>query len=423
VRVYGRFELPPDKARLYARAVRLEWWTIAFFVAAVSALAVTLGQSQAMKAAWIEDMLGLVPPAAFLVAARYRNRQPTQRFPYGYHRAVSVAFLAGSVALLGLGGWVVYDSLIRLLARERPPIGLVEVFGHRFWLGWLMIAVLLATMVPALLLGRIKQRIARELHDKVLFADAEMNRADWLTAGAAVLGIIGIGAGLWWADAVAALIIGGDIVRDGVRTTRAAVADLMDEAPSVVGGSHPHPLPHQLLTAVLDHDWVADAWLRLREEGHVFVGELLVVPRPDTDRLIERLEDLGRFAREYNWRVHDLVVAPVSEIESGSRRGWGRGGGPPPRLQRCRAAPPLLVAAETVLPAGGVSGAGGLGGELPGLMRPAAAVLHDLPPGGAPHGGGRRAGPGIVAGLVRAFPLGEPPAGHLHHDPGVEQLR
>jgi cation diffusion facilitator family transporter len=319
VRVDGRFELPPEKARLHARAVRLEWWTIAFFVAAVSALAVTLGQSQAMKAAWIEDMLGLVPPAAFLVAARYRNRQPTRRFPYGYHRAVSVAFLAGSLALLGLGGWVVYDSLIRLIARERPPIGLVELFGHRFWLGWLMIAVLLATMVPAVLLGRIKQRIARELHDKVLFADAEMNRADWLTAAAAVLGILGIGAGLWWSDAVAALIIGGDIVRDGVRTTRAAVADLMDEAPSVVDGSRPHPVPHQLLTAVLDHEWVADAWLRLREEGHVFVGELLVVPRPDTDRLTERLEDLGRFAREFNWRVHDLVVAPVSAIEPENR--------------------------------------------------------------------------------------------------------
>ncbi len=31
----------------------------------------------------------------------------------------------------------------------------------------------------------------------------EMNRADWLTAGAAILGVAGIGVGLWWADAVA----------------------------------------------------------------------------------------------------------------------------------------------------------------------------------------------------------------------------
>ncbi|WP_305783746.1 cation diffusion facilitator family transporter [Symbioplanes lichenis] len=316
MRMYDRFELPPDKAALHRRAIRLEWWTIVFFATAVGLLAVTLGQSQAMKAAWIEDMLGLVPPAAFLIAARYRNRTPNDRFPYGYHRSVSVAFLAGSVALLGLGGYVVYDSIVRLLARERPPIGLVEILGHRFWLGWLMIVVLLATMVPAILLGRAKQRIARELHDKVLFADAEMNRADWLTAGAAVLGIAGIAVGLWWADAVAALIIGADIVRDGVRTTRGAVADLMDNKPRVVDGSREHPLPGRLLSAVLDHDWITDARLRLREEGHVFVGELIVVPSPGTDRLVERLEALERFARDFDWRVHDLVVAPVSRIDT-----------------------------------------------------------------------------------------------------------
>ncbi|TDB92728.1 cation diffusion facilitator family transporter [Micromonospora fluostatini] len=316
MRVYDRFELPPDKAELHRRAVRLQWWTIGFFVLAIALLALTLGQSQAMKAAWIEDMLALVPPAAFLIAARFRNRRPDDRFPYGYHRSVSIAFLAGSVALLGLGGYVVYDSLTRLVARERPPIGLIEVFGHRVWLGWLMIAALVVTMVPAILLGRAKKRIAHQLHDKVLYADAEMNRADWLTAGAAILGVLGIGAGLWWADAVAALVIGGDIVRDGTRTSRSAVANLMDNRPRVVDGSRPHPLHDRLLAAVRDHDWVADAWLRLREEGHVFVGELLVVPVPGTDRLVERLEGLGAFARDFDWRMHDLVVAPVSRIDS-----------------------------------------------------------------------------------------------------------
>jgi cation diffusion facilitator family transporter len=316
VNVYDAFELPPDKAALHRRAIRLEWWTIAFFISAIAALAVTLGQSQAMKAAWIEDMLGLVPPAAFLIAARFRTRPPNERFPYGYHRSVSVAFLAGAVALLGLGAYVVYDSLIRLVAGERPPIGLVELFGVQIWLGWLMIAVLLATMAPAILLGHLKQGIARELHDKGLYADAEMNRADWLTAGAAILGILGIGAGLWWADAVAALVIGADICRDGFRTTRSAVSDLMDERPRVVGGTRPHALPDALRTAVLDHEWIADAWLRLREDGHVFVGELLVVPRPGTDDLVSRLESLQAFARGFDWRVQDIVVAPVSHISA-----------------------------------------------------------------------------------------------------------
>jgi cation diffusion facilitator family transporter len=324
VKVYDSFELPPDKAALHRRAVKLEWVTIAFFACAVAALGLTLGQSQAMKAAWIEDMLGFVPPVAFLVAARYRNRPPDGTFPYGYHRSVTIAFLSGSVALLGLGGFVVYDSVAQLLRRERPPIGMVELLGHRFWLGWLMIVVLACTMVPAVVLGRIKVRIARELHDKVLYADAEMNRADWLTAGSAILGILGIGFGLWWADAVAAVVIGADIVRDGVKTTRGAVANLMDNRPRVVDGSRRHPLPDEILAGVRDLDWVADAWLRLREEGHVFAGELLVVPASDVTDLVPKLERLGEWVRSTDWRMHDLVVAPVSRIErpapEGSRR-------------------------------------------------------------------------------------------------------
>lgn len=323
--VYDRFELPPEKAEQHRKAVRLEWWTIAFFIGAVALLAVTLGQSQAMKAAWIEDMLGLVPPLAFLIAARYRNRSPDHRFPYGYHRSVSVAFLAGSVALFGLGAYVCYDSIVRLVTGERIPIGLVELFGVQVWLGWLMIAVLVSTMVPAILLGRAKLRIARQLHDKVLFADAEMNRADWLTAGAAALGVLGIGVGWWWADPLAAVVIGADIVRDGVRTTRGAVANLMDNRPRLVDESGPHPLPDALLAGVLDHDWVADAWLRLREEGHVFVGELLVVPTDEHD-LVDRCARLQRWTRDFDWRVHDIVVAPVHRIDPPPADRWARAG-------------------------------------------------------------------------------------------------
>lgn len=313
--VYDHYELPPEKAALHRRAVRLEWWTIAFFVVAITALAVVLGQSQAMKAAWVEDILALAPPIAFLIADRYRTRPPDADHPYGRHRSVAVAFLASALALLALGGYVLVESVLRLVRGERPPIGLIEVFGHTLWLGWPMIAVLLATVVPAVLLGRAKTKLAAQLHDKVLHADAEMNRADWLTAAAAVLGILGIGAGLWWADAAAAIVISADIVRDGLRTTRTAVADLMDRRPRTVGDDEPHPLLTRLTELALDQPWVEDAWIRLREEGHVFVGEMLVVPRPDTDDLVRRLEGLGRLLREADWRMHDIAVAPVLDIQ------------------------------------------------------------------------------------------------------------
>ncbi|WP_433795948.1 hypothetical protein [Actinoplanes sp. CA-252034] len=59
----------------------------------------------------------------------------------------------------------------------------------------------------------------------------------------------------------------------------------------------------------------------------MFVGELPMVPVPDADRLIERVEELERFARGFDWRVHDLVVAPAIAIETpdqGAIRGSDR---------------------------------------------------------------------------------------------------
>lgn len=196
------YELPPDKHETLVKAVRLEWISIVYLVTAITLLYFTLGSSQAMKAAWVEDILGLTPPIAFLVASRIRNRQPNDRFPYGYHRATSVAYLCASVALLALGAFILYDSVSKLIKFEHPPIDLVKPFGDRpIWLGWLMLAALAYSTAPQVLLGRLKQPLAKELNDKVLYADAEMNRADWLTGCAAMLGVVGIGFGLWWADA------------------------------------------------------------------------------------------------------------------------------------------------------------------------------------------------------------------------------
>ena len=148
-------ELPPDKHEMLKKAVRLEWISILYLLSAIVLLYFTLGSSQAMKAAWVEDILGLPPPIAFLVASRVRNREPNDKFPYGYHRATAIAYLCASVALLALGAFILYDSVSKLLRFEHPPIDLVKPFGDRpVWLGWLMLGALAYSAVPQVFLGR-----------------------------------------------------------------------------------------------------------------------------------------------------------------------------------------------------------------------------------------------------------------------------
>jgi divalent metal cation (Fe/Co/Zn/Cd) transporter len=209
---------------------------------------------------------------------------------------------------------VAFDSVLKLVLQEHPPIGEIELFGEQIWVGWVMIGALLYSGIPPVLLGIVKRRLANQLHDKVLYADAEMNRADWMTVGAAILGILGIGVGLWWADAVAALFISIDIVRDGWSNVRAATWDLMDARPRRHDDSGWHPLVDELEREVEREHWVKHAAVRLREEGHVFTGEVLVVPASD-ERLVERLERLSDRLLMLDWKLYDIVVVPVSHIE------------------------------------------------------------------------------------------------------------
>jgi cation diffusion facilitator family transporter len=313
------FELPPELEQQQHKAVRLEWITLAYMLSAVVLLFLTLGQSQAMKAAWIEDLLSLLPPAAFLIASRIRKRDPSDKFPWGLHRAVTVAYVFAALALLVMGGYVFVDSAIKLVRAEHPPIGVVQLFGEEIWLGWVMIAALVYSGLPAVFLGRAKKRLADDLHDKVLFADAEMNKADWMTVSAAIVGIIGIGFGLWWADAVAALFISLDIVHDGWKNVRAAVHDLMDARPRRHDAREYHPIVERMNAEVNGCDWVERGAVRLREEGHVFTGEVMVVPRAsamaDGAGLMERLEALAEHLLSLEWKVYDIVVVPVREID------------------------------------------------------------------------------------------------------------
>jgi divalent metal cation (Fe/Co/Zn/Cd) transporter len=175
-----------------------------------------------------------------------------------------------------------------------------------------MIAVLLYSAVPPFVLGRLKMRPARRLHDKTLKADADMNRADWLTAGAGIVGILGIGAGWWWADAVAAGVISLDIVKDGVTNLRRVVADLMDRRPITVDGE-PSEVPERVRRALLELPWVRAAELRVREEGHIFAAEAFLVVTSTAD-LPAKLAAARRTANAVDWRMRDLVVELEEEV-------------------------------------------------------------------------------------------------------------
>jgi len=200
-------------------------------------IGLVLGQSQTMKTAWIEDTLGLVPPVMFLVAAHLeRHAHRSRRFPFGFERVNGLGFFVAAVALTAVGALLLVNALMALRSREHATVGSIVLLGQDIWLGWLMIAAQIYSLIPPLFIGRRELPLAHALNDKLLHTDALMNKANWLTGAAGLAGIIGLGLGWWWADSVAAAIISIDVLNDGIKALRSSTAELVDGAPRALSG-------------------------------------------------------------------------------------------------------------------------------------------------------------------------------------------
>jgi cation diffusion facilitator family transporter len=314
MRVGRRFWFPQEQQEQRHKTARLSWLSLVLLTSTAVAVYVTLGRSEAMKTAWIEDLLGLIPPIALLIALKVENREPTKRFPYGYHRAIAIAFLVIAAVLLLVGAWLLLDSMMKLVEGVRAPIGTMTVFGHSIWAGWAMVAALAYCVAVGILLGRLKQPVAEKLNDRALAADADMNRAGWMSEGAAIVGIVLIGYGRWWGDAAAAAFISLNIVRDGWVNLRQVVTDLMDESPTKLGETELESLPRRMRDAAERLPWVEKAAVRLRESGHVIAGEVFVVPRAE-ENLVANVESASEMLCGLDWRIYSLTVMPVSRLD------------------------------------------------------------------------------------------------------------
>lgn len=315
----GHDALPEKQQRALRQAIRLEWLTIGLLVVSATLIYLVMGQSQAMQAALLDDLLSFLPPIAFLVAARVIRIGANRRFPFGHHRSIGAAHLVSATALLLMGGFLVVDSVLGLTAGERPPIGLTVLFGQEIWAGWLMVAVMAATASPPVILGRKKLALAKTLHDKVLYADADMNRADWKTGIATIVGVLGIGMGLWWADAVAALMVSVSILRDGWSNVRGAVEGLADARPTRFDGTDPHPVIGDIDAALTGVDWARDHGARVRDEGHVFHVEVFLVPAGGEPVTVEQLARVREQVSGLSWKIEDVVVTVVPRVHDAHR--------------------------------------------------------------------------------------------------------
>ena len=127
--------------------------------------------------------------------------------PYGYERAEDLAGLGVALVIWASAVFAGYVSIHKLAHH-----------GTTSHLG-LGVAAAAVGIVGNQIVARYKLRVGTRIQSNTLVADAKHSWLDAIASAGALLGLVGVACGLWWADGVAGLLVTGFIVHVGWEVT------------------------------------------------------------------------------------------------------------------------------------------------------------------------------------------------------------
>jgi cation diffusion facilitator family transporter len=252
---------PADAASLATRkGSRATWISLAILAltAAVQLAIFAASGSVALLADTIHNATDALTAIPLLIAFRLARRQPTRRYPYGYHRAEDVAGLA-IVALIAVSALAAAVEAVDRLVHPQPLDAA----------GWVLAAGVLG-LVGNEAVAQYRIRVGRRIGSAALVADGLHARTDGLTSLGVVIATLGVLAGFERADAVVALAITIPICFTMVHAARAVLHRALDGTDESTLA-----LIEAVAGAVEGVAHVEDA--RARWSGHRLLADLTVV--------------------------------------------------------------------------------------------------------------------------------------------------
>ncbi|MDP2809666.1 MAG: cation diffusion facilitator family transporter [Rhodocyclaceae bacterium] len=250
---------------------RITWISIAVN-AVLTFMQVVVGivaHSQALVADAMHTLSDIVADCFVLYANRKGAEGPDETHPYGHGRVETAASLVLGLLLVITGAGILISAAGRLSDMgHAPPVGAAALVAA------------IVTLAGKEGLFRYMLAVAERLRSKMLMANAWHARADALSSLVVAAGVGGALLGFNFADAVAAIVVGGMIAKTGfgfamesmreLIDTGLAEADLariratLDATPGVIG-------LHDLRTRRMAHHVLVDVHVQV--DGNITVSE------------------------------------------------------------------------------------------------------------------------------------------------------
>ena len=245
--------------------------------------------SIALLADSIHSFVDIFSSVAVWAGLKLIQREPTERFPYGYYRAESLALLIVSTVIILSGTLILIESIEKLF----QPI-IIQYSS-------IVLIVAAFSGATSFFLGKYKQRVGKRIGSQSLVSEGKHSTTDVYASLVVFIGVFFYYIGFPQGEVLAGVVIGILILKIGYPFGRDAILALMDASPDPQAVQKMKDIAESLPDVEEVHH------VRLRRAGPVYFGEMHVILRKGVS--IER-------SHEVSEHIEERVKEQIENMES-----------------------------------------------------------------------------------------------------------
>ena len=223
----------------------------ALMLAVIKLIIAIMSGSMAVMASAIDSLLDILMSGVNFMAIRQAELPPDQSHPFGHGKFETLATLFQALVITGSGGWIIYESVVRL--------------GHGNTLKNIDqgIGILAFSAVVSWFIARHLQKVAKQTDSSALEADSLHFRMD-------IYSNLGLMAGLlmvrWfkihWLDSALSILVASYILHEALQLIKRSLTDILDQ-------ELPDEIQQQVHQIITTHDGPLAGYhgLRTRRAG------------------------------------------------------------------------------------------------------------------------------------------------------------
>ncbi|MBS98613.1 MAG: cation transporter [Oceanospirillaceae bacterium] len=264
--------------------------------------------SAALVADGLHSLSDLLTDFLVIAVLRLSHQAPDRNHPWGHGRFETVGTVVLGVILVTVGGLMAWESVDRLFAAEPPPLPT-----------WPALVAAGLSIAGKEWIFRYSLKIGKELKSDLLIANAWHSRTDALSSIVVLVAVAGAMMGVWWLDALAAVLVALMVGKIGWDLVTRSISELVDTALpeervkalretvlSVEGIESVHSFKSRQMgnQSLLEMHLQVDPHLSAAE-GH-YIGDVAVL------RLKDRFDDIGHVI--FHIDTYDDQVYPEDSL-------------------------------------------------------------------------------------------------------------